>query len=114
MKIKKISYPTPLCNIQEIDNDNIDIFVELEDGNNYTVVVATPKNIAGLMEKNNKSYFDPGPPMIIVSELTEKNIIDALKSFCEGDAYWLKEYYLSGVFSIDILDEMINAEKEKV
>lgn len=40
MKLISIEYPTPLknCNIK---NDNIDIFVKLENGNKYCITVAT-------------------------------------------------------------------------
>lgn len=40
MKVISIEYPTPLknCNIK---NDNIDIFVKLENGNKYCITVAT-------------------------------------------------------------------------
>jgi hypothetical protein len=45
MLVKSISFPTYLKDITDIENDNIDVFVEVEDGYTYTVVVATPKNI---------------------------------------------------------------------
>lgn len=40
IKVISIEYPTPLknCNIK---NDNIDIFVKLENGNKYCITVAT-------------------------------------------------------------------------
>ena len=41
MLIKSISFPTYLEDITDIENSNIDVFVELEDAYTYTVVVAT-------------------------------------------------------------------------
>jgi hypothetical protein len=112
MKVIKITYPTNLLEIRNIDDDNIDVFVQLEDGNVYTLVVSTPKNIMTLIKKNNKCFLGAGPPMIIVSELTEKCIKKAIESFSAGEAYWLKEYYLSGNFSIETLNKMIVESKE--
>jgi len=112
MKVVKITYPTPLSEIEEADNDNIDIFVELEDGNIYTLVITTPNNIKSLIEKSNQDFFDAGPPMLIVRELTERCITNAVNSYSMGEAYWLKEYHLSGSFTIETLNEMIRAEKE--
>ena len=57
MLIKSISFPTYLEDITDIENSNIDVFVELEDGYTYTVVVATAKNIESLMDKERMNYF---------------------------------------------------------
>jgi hypothetical protein len=76
--INKISFPTPLSEIRYTENDNIDVFVELEDGYTYTLVLITPQNILHLMNQNNKSFFDVGHPMIIVKELTQKCIYSAI------------------------------------
>ena len=107
LKVNNISFPTPLSEIDCIDNDNVDVFIELEDGYKYTLVVITPKNIAKLMEQNKQCFLEAGSPMIIVKELTRECIDSAIRAFCEGDAYWLKEYYLSGSFNINLLNEML-------
>ncbi len=111
MKIIRVEYPTSLSSIEDIENDNIDVFIELKDGIKCTVVVATPKNLIWYMEKEGKNYLDKGTPFIFVKSLTEKNIMDALESFAEHDAYWLKLYHLSGerygIFDIDSMNSMI-------
>jgi len=43
MKITNIEYPTALSQITDIKDDNIDIFVKLDDGFSYTLVVLTQK-----------------------------------------------------------------------
>ncbi|OPH56236.1 hypothetical protein BC351_29155 [Paenibacillus ferrarius] len=115
MKIQSISYPTPLSQIVDIENDNIDIFVELQDGMTYTLVVSTPKNQLWYMDKEGLDYIPPHPPDIIVRSLTEENIWKAVESFATGNAYWLKLYYLSGsreaAFDITRLDQMIEMIK---
>lgn len=40
MKVKEISFPIPLKDVEDISNDNIniDVFVDLENGRSYTVI----------------------------------------------------------------------------
>lgn len=38
MKVKEISFPIPLKDVEDIYNDNIDVFVDLENGRSYTLV----------------------------------------------------------------------------
>lgn len=52
MLVKKISFPSPLEYIENLGNDNLDVFVELEDDSEYCVIVGTPKNILYLMGKD--------------------------------------------------------------
>ena len=58
MEVKKISFPSPneLEKIEDIWDDNIDVFVELEYGHTYTVVVGTAKNLESLMEKKKVTF----------------------------------------------------------
>lgn len=51
MNIKNIKYPIPLSKVKDIENDNIDVFVEADDGMTYTFVATTPKNYYWYMEK---------------------------------------------------------------
>jgi len=92
MQIKKIDYPTDLNKIKDITNDNIDVFVELENGHTYTLTISTPQNYYWYMEKEGLDYIPASPPDIIVKELKEDIIEKALKNFCEDDAYFLIKY----------------------
>jgi len=87
MLIKSISFPTYLEDITDIENSNIDVFVELEDAYTYTVVVATAKNIESLMDKERINYFEPGCPFIIVKKLTKEIISEAIKAYASDEAY---------------------------
>ena len=111
MKIKNITYPTALEKIPDLFNDNIDVFVETEDGMLFTMTICTPMFYLHYMEKENLNFVPASPPDIIVKELTQNNIKEALESFCEDEGYWMKLYFLSGasegIFSKDKLDEMI-------
>ena len=91
-----IRFPTYLEDVTDIATSNIDVFVELEDGYTYAVVVATAKNIEYLMNKEKMNYFEPGHPFIIVKELTKEIIEETLKAYAEhDDGYWLKLYHFA-------------------
>lgn len=65
MKIVNITFPTYLSSIENIENDNIDVFVELEDGVTYTMVVATPRNYYWYMDKEGLDYMPPSPQILL-------------------------------------------------
>ena len=50
MKVKSINFLSPLENIYDIFDYNMDVSVNLGNGQNYVVVVGTPKNLLKLME----------------------------------------------------------------
>jgi len=107
LHIKRIEMAT-ILNIREVDNDNIDVIVHLEDGYHYSLVLVTPKNLVYLMEKE-KCFIDVENPMVIVKELTMDCIEPAIQALCADEAYWLKEYHLSGYFGIELLNKMIDS-----
>ncbi len=112
MKIKKISYVEPLAKIKDIEDDNIDVFVEDDKGMVYTFVVTTPKNYYWYMDKEGLDFIPAAPPDIIVRSLTEENIKQAIESYLEEDGYWFKVYYLSGertgAFDMKLMNDMID------
>ena len=106
MLIKSISFPTYLEDITDIENSNIDVFVELEDGYTYTVVVATAKNIESLMDKERMNYFEPGYPFIIVKKLTKEIISEAIEAYASDEAYWLKLYHFAGKIDTAVFNQL--------
>ncbi len=106
MLIKSFSFPTFLEDITDIENCNIDVFVELEDGYTYTVVVATAKNIESLMDKERMNYFEPGYPLIIVKKLTKEIISEAIEAYASDEAYWLKLYHFAGKVDIAVFNQL--------
>ena len=117
MKIRRIDYPTTLDKIANIYNDNIDVFVETQDGLHLVMTVCTPQFYMSYMEKEGIDYIPGSPPDIIVKALTHENILRALESFCEDEGYWLKTFYLLGndekFYSKEDLDEMILNHNKK-
>ena len=106
MLIKSISFPTYLEDITDIENSNIDVFVELEDGYTYTVIVATAKNIESLMDKERMNYFEPGYPFIIVKKLTKEIISEAIEAYASDEAYWLKLYHFAGKIDTAVFNQL--------
>lgn len=116
MKILDISYNMPLSEIDDIENDNIDVFVEIDDGTAYTFTAITPKNFYWYMDKEELDFFPIGTPYIIVRQLTDEIIRSAIQKALDDEiwqnAYWLKLYHLAGNFDIKMMDQMI--EKIKI
>ena len=106
MLIKSISFPTYLEDITDIENSNIDVFVELEDAYTYTVVVATAKNIESLMDKERMNYFEPGYPFIIVKKLTKEIISEAIQAYASDEAYWLKLYHFASKIDPAVFNQL--------
>lgn len=98
MKIKEITYPTDLSEINDIFNDNIDVFVETDDGMIFTMTVSTPLYYLERMEKEELGYIPACPPDVIVKELTHETIFKAIESYCRSDGYWMKAYFWLGTW----------------
>ena len=45
MKVKSITFLSDLKDVKDIFDDNMDVFVNLENGRNYVLIVGTPKNL---------------------------------------------------------------------
>lgn len=91
MKINQIQYLSPIED-NNLDNDNMDVLVELDDGRSYLIVFSTPNNVYWCMENEDMDYSF-GVPMVFVKRLTRENMeraIDAL--VMEDEGRWLEEY----------------------
>jgi hypothetical protein len=74
----KIYYPTPLSEIKDIYNDNIDVCVKTEQGESYTFLVVALNNLKESIWLNKRGYITPCAPFLIVEKLSEKIIEDLL------------------------------------
>jgi hypothetical protein len=111
MRVKKISFPIPLKNIENIYDDNIDVFVELENGRSYTVIVGTYQNILSLLNQENSNFLPPGEPMIMVRKLTMELIEEAIEAYVKHrDGYWLKLYHFASFIEPNIFDRLEKSE----
>lgn len=100
MKVMTIEYPTPLEKCHRY-NDNIDVFVTLENKQTYCITITTTKWIEDYMKLTHKNYLEPGTIHLIVEMLDSQIIEKAIREFAENDAYWLK------VLSLSYGDEII-------
>lgn len=72
MKVKSINFLSPLENIYDIFDYNMDVSVNLGNGQNYVVVVGTPKNLLKLMENEKSDFLSPEDPIVIVKKMTKE------------------------------------------
>jgi hypothetical protein len=91
VEIKSITYLSKLSELNP-ENDNIDVHVVLEDGREFTFVVATPNNVFWCMDNEGKDYFF-GEPMLFVKHLTTESIDKAIRAIVnEDNGRWLTVY----------------------
>ena len=109
MKIKRIEFAHE---IRDPYMDNVDVFVENEDGYTYTVVVCTPGDLVDQMEQEKTNFIIPDTPKIIVKKLTEQIVRESIQAYAENDGYWLKLCQFGDDIDISILNKM-EAEHRK-
>jgi hypothetical protein len=68
-----IFYPTPLEEIKDITNDNIDVCVKTEE-EAYTFVVATIENLKSSVWMDKRGFVKPSAPVLVVETLTKESI----------------------------------------
>lgn len=83
MKVERITFLTDLKDAKDIFDDNVDVVVKLDDGQEYIVVVATQKNLLTLMNNKKNDFFSPGDPMIIVRKLIKEVVEYAIKVYAK-------------------------------
>ena len=92
--------------IEDIYDNNIDIFVELEDGSEYTVIVRTFKNFLILINQHGMVFLEPIYPFIIVGKLIMEVIKKAIHAHTQDNAYWLKLHHFSGSIKSDMFKKL--------
>jgi len=92
MRIESITFLSPLEDIDDIFDYNMDVSVKLENGRTYVVVVGTPKNLSRLMDNEKSDFLSPGDPIVIVRKITKEVVEKAIQAYAEDQAYYLKFY----------------------
>lgn len=72
MEVKNTTFPSSLEHIKHIYDDNIDVFVELDDEHIYIIVAITYRNIRSQMDKINDDFLKASYPFIITKKLIMK------------------------------------------
>lgn len=109
MKIKRIEFAHE---ITDPHMDNLDVFVENEDGYTYTIVVSTPGDLLDQMEQEKINFIMPDTPKIIVKKLTDQIVREAIQAYAENDGYWLKLCQFGDDIDISVLNKL-EAEHRK-
>ena len=92
MRVESINFLGPIKNIDDIFDYNMDVSVNLENGQNYIVVVGILKNLLKLMENEKSDFLSPGDLIIIVKKMTKEVVEEVIRADAEGSAYFLKFY----------------------
>ena len=87
----EVFYPTPLAEIEDPINANIDVCVRTNEGKDYTLVFITPDNLKFLMESNNEAYIHPEFKFIVIKQISEDVIIAAIKEVAKAP-HLLQQY----------------------
>jgi hypothetical protein len=70
-------------------------------------VVGTAKNLESLIQKENKSFFGPSHPFIIVKKITKEIIEETIQAYAEEyDGYWLKLYHFASKIDMSVFDKL--------
>ena len=81
MEIEKIYF---IEEIKDVNNDNIEVFVENEDGYTYVISAATPQYFLEEMNQKKTNFLRPGPPVIIVKKIDKRNCYGSGTILCGG------------------------------
>lgn len=77
----------------------------------YVLLLSVYRNLW----REDVSFIPPAQPDIIVKELTEKIIREAIESYAEEDAFWLKIYAVADhsreVFDMDKINQALKVTK---
>lgn len=87
----EIFFPTPLTEIEDPTNANIDVCVRTTEEKDYTLVFITPDNLKSLMESNNEAYIHPDFKFIVINQISEDVITAVIKEIAK-DSYLLQQY----------------------
>src|SRR5580704_11141725 len=86
----QLEFVGPIAEINP-DNDNVDVFLHLDDGRTFAFLVATPNNIYWCMENESVDYFFGEPP-VLVQRITQESVERALNSLVESGEDTLNRY----------------------
>jgi hypothetical protein len=110
MKIERIEFSRQITNPYI---DNLDVFVENEEGYTYSIVVSTPAGFLDEMDEEEMNFIMPHAPRIIVKKLTEQIVRQAIEAYAENDAYWLKLCQFGSAIDISVLDQLQEKDRKE-
>lgn len=108
MKIKRIEF---LHEITDIENESVDVAIEDENGNTYTMDVSTPGDLQDAMEQEKTNFITPGAPKIIVKKLTKEIVTEAIQAYARNEGYYLKLYQFADEIDISIFNKLAEEKR---
>ena len=87
--------------ITDVENENVDVVVEDENGYTYVIVVGTPGDLLDEMEQEKTNFIRPGTPRIIVKKLTKEIVTEA-----SNGGYLIKLYQFADAIDISVLNKL--------
>lgn len=111
MQIKEIKF---LHEVEDVNNDNLDVGVTFDNGSSYTILVCTPNDFLQEMEEEKTNFVEPGVPVIVVKQLTEEIVTEAIQAYFKWDAdgYWLKLCQFGDHIDISVLNKLDSQKRE--
>lgn len=74
MKVESITFSSDLKDVNNIFDDNVDVSVNLANGQNYVLVLGTPKSLLRLIENEKSDFLSLKDLIVTVKKITEKMI----------------------------------------
>ena len=104
-----------LKTIDDVKNGYLEVHINLPDGYEICVLVATPQNLQSIMDMNEVNFLEPEYMFIIVNELTEEIITEAINNYMKTNpsGYWLKLHHFKGEISKYVFDELQEKQIEE-
>ena len=109
MRIKNIRI---IDEIVDSEDDSVDVYVDFEDGQSFTVSITTIKYLLQRMDEAKRNFSNPDEFTIIVRKLTEEIVTETLEAYAEDNAFWLKLHAFASEIDISVLDKL-QAEQVK-
>lgn len=95
-----------LDEITDIENESIDVCVDFENGDTFTVSIATTKYLAERMDEEKSNFSNPNELSIVVRKLTQEIITETLEAYSKDNAFWLKLYAFASEIDLSVFDEL--------
>ena len=71
------------------------------------MVITTPTNLLKVMNDNSVNFIKPGVPLIIIKQLVQQFIEEAINEYALNDGYLLKLHQFTDTIDISILNNLL-------
>ena len=107
LRVIRICSDKPIIDADVETNFNINLTIETEDNQIYTLGCCTPEHLMHLLTTENRDFLEPFSPQLIIKEIGAEVLVRAIEAFCEFDGKLLKEYFLAEYFGEQFLNKKL-------